>query len=253
MSEGVAFHVVIPARYASTRLPGKPLLEIAGRPMLHHVYQRARDSGAASVVVATDDARIENAARAFGAEVCLTSAAHQSGTERIAEALTRLRYDDEAIVVNVQGDEPLIAPAAIRATAAALANTPATSVATACCALRDDAAHRNPNVVKVIRDHAGLAIYFSRAPIPWPRETGADAPGAARHHLGVYAYRAGFVRQVTALPPCALERVEMLEQLRFLYYGYRVAVEEVAVPEGPGVDTAEDLERVRAILGPRSE
>jgi len=253
MSGEAQFHVVIPARFASTRLPGKPLLEIAGRPMLQHVHDRAVESGAASVFVATDDERVAEAARGFGARVCMTSPAHGSGTERIAEAVAQLGMGADEIVVNLQGDEPLMAPATIRATALALAAQSRAPVATACCPLADAAAFANPNVVKVIRDRDGYAICFSRAPVPWPRDRDADPLTVARHHLGVYAYRVEFLGRITALPACAFEQVELLEQLRFLYYGFDVQVAEVEVPEAPGVDTAEDLARVRAVLEARSE
>src|SRR5690606_2302552 len=186
-------HVIIPARYDSTRLPGKPLADVAGKPLLERVYRCARASGAATVVVATDDERIRRAAEGFGARVCLTSAAHRSGTDRVGEAVAQLGLAPDAIVVNLQGDEPLVPPDLIAAVAQTLARDPQSVVATACSRLRDARAFRDPNVVKVVLDAAGRALYFSRAPIPWPREESAAHGAGAYGHIGLYAYRAGFL------------------------------------------------------------
>jgi 3-deoxy-manno-octulosonate cytidylyltransferase (CMP-KDO synthetase) len=240
----VTFHVVIPARYASSRFPGKPLAELAGKPMVVRVCERARASGAAAVHVATDDARIADAVRAQGFEALMTRADHASGTDRIAEAAAQLGLADSAIVVNVQGDEPLIAPSLIREVAATLNERGQASLATACHAIQDAAELDNPNVVKVVLDGQGYALYFSRARIPYPREPGA----VCYRHAGIYAYRVGFLEKFARLEPAPLEKAEALEQLRALWHGYRigVAVSETQIP--PGVDTPADLEAVRRML-----
>jgi 3-deoxy-manno-octulosonate cytidylyltransferase (CMP-KDO synthetase) len=240
-----AFAVLIPARFASTRFPGKPLADLAGKPMVVHVCERARESGAAPVCVATDDPRIAQAVRAHGFEARMTRPGHASGTERIAEAAAQLALADERIVVNVQGDEPLIAPALIARVAAALEARPDASVATACHPLHDAAAFANPNVVKVVLDAKGDALYFSRAGIPYPREGGAPA---AYRHVGIYAYRAAFLRRYAGLAPAPLETIEQLEQLRVLWHGLRIAtvIEQGAIP--PGVDTPADLQAVLKLL-----
>jgi 3-deoxy-manno-octulosonate cytidylyltransferase (CMP-KDO synthetase) len=248
------FRVVIPARYASTRLPGKPLADIGGRPMIEHVWRRAVESGAEQVVVATDDARVEAAARRFGADVCLTRADHQSGTDRIAEVADRHAWPDAAIVVNLQGDEPTMPPALLRQVAGALAAHPAAAVATLATVIHDRAEVFDPNVVKVVTDRHGHALYFSRAPIPWHRGafTGreGDLPSGVefRRHLGIYAYRAGFLRRFVGWVPAAIEECEALEQLRALWQGERIHVSLASEVPGTGVDTPEDLERVRRML-----
>jgi 3-deoxy-manno-octulosonate cytidylyltransferase (CMP-KDO synthetase) len=237
----VTFRVIIPARYASTRFPGKPLAEIAGKPMLIHVCERAARSGAAAVHVATDDERIAAAARAHGYPALMTRAEHPSGTDRLAEAVSQLELQADEIVVNVQGDEPLMPPAVIAQVAAALGEA---SVSTACHAIHDPASLASPNVVKVVRDARGYALYFSRAQIPHPREAG----GQWYRHAGIYGYRVGFLKKYAGLPVCPLEQTEALEQLRVLWNGYRIAV---ALSEGeipPGVDTPQDLEAVRRAL-----
>ncbi|HZQ73684.1 MAG TPA: 3-deoxy-manno-octulosonate cytidylyltransferase [Burkholderiales bacterium] len=238
------FGVIIPARYASTRFPGKPLADLGGRPMIVRVCERAAASGAASVHVATDDARIAEAVRASGHAVVMTRADHASGTDRIAEAAARLGLADADIVVNVQGDEPLVPPALIAEVAQTLEKKTAAQVATACHPLRDEAALASPNVVKVVMDAQGYALYFSRSRIPYPREAGA----ACYRHAGLYAYRAGFLGKYARLEPCQLEKAEALEQLRVLWHGYRIAVvvSETDIP--PGVDTPQDLETVRRLL-----
>jgi 3-deoxy-manno-octulosonate cytidylyltransferase (CMP-KDO synthetase) len=252
------FTVLIPARFASTRLPGKPLADIAGRPMVVRVAENARNSGAARVVVATDDARIADTVRAHGVDACLTRSDHPTGTDRLAEAAIALGLDDDAIVVNVQGDEPLIAPELVARMAALLASRPDAAIATACHPIHDAAEAFNPNVVKVVLDRAGFALYFSRATIPWAREAFAPARAGTPpdhlpeglpiyRHYGLYAYRAAFLRRFPTLTPAPIERFEALEQLRALWHGERIVVEVTAGTPAPGVDTREDLERVRAL------
>ena len=248
-----AFYAVVPARYASTRLPGKPLADIAGKPMVVRVLEQAVASGAAGVWAATDHAEVFAAVRAAGFQAVMTSPDCASGTDRLAEVATRLGWADDVVVVNVQGDEPLIDPELIRATAQALFDHPAASMATVCHPLRDVAEMFNPNVVKVVTDKDGYALYFSRAPIPWARDAWASGPSAAppeglpiARHIGLYAYRAGFLRAYPGLERPALEQFESLEQLRALWHGHRIAVVESRVPSPPGVDTPEDLEKVRA-------
>ncbi len=245
------FIVVIPARLASTRLPGKVLLDIAGKPMVRHVHERACESGAARVIVAVDDERVTNALA--GAETCRTSVAHRSGTERIAEVVERMAIPPDTIIVNAQADEPLIPPVLIRQAAANLAARGAADVATLCEPIVSADEVFDPNVVKVVRDDAGFALYFSRAPIPWQR---AGFPhregwrtGAHFRHLGLYAYRARFVRSYVGLPPGLLEAAESLEQLRVLAHGGRIHVDVAAAAPGPGVDTEADLARVRVLAG----
>lgn len=239
-------HIIIPARYASTRLPGKPLLDIAGLPMIARVVDCARASGAQRIVVATDDERIRAAVAAHGADVVMTQANHVSGTDRLAEAITLLDLEDDEIVVNLQGDEPLMPPRLIRDVADLLAAHPAAVMATACHAISQREEFLNPNVVKVVTDRAGYALYFSRAPIPWPRDVmGTHAPIKAFRHIGLYAYRAGFVARYAAWPACPLETTEALEQLRVLWHGEKIAVLEAEQAPSAGVDTPVDLERVR--------
>jgi len=250
----VIFRVVIPARYGSTRLPGKPLRLLAGKTMLQHVHERALESGAAEVVIATDDERIREAAAGFGANVCMTAAAHRSGTDRLAEVAARGAYAPDDIIVNLQGDEPLMPAVLIRQVADDLAAHEAASIATLCARLTAGAELFDPNVVKVVMDRAGYALYFSRAPIPWDRDAfGRDGCGVTEvsgywRHLGMYAYRAGFLQEYVRWAPAPLERAESLEQLRALWYGHRVHVAEAAAETVAGVDTAEDLARVEALL-----
>jgi 3-deoxy-manno-octulosonate cytidylyltransferase (CMP-KDO synthetase) len=250
------FTVLIPARYASTRLPGKPLADLGGRPMVVRVAENARRSGAARVVIATDDVRIRDAAIAHGIEACMTRADHPTGTDRLAEAAAALGLAADAIVVNVQGDEPLLAPALIARMAELLASRPDAAIATACHAIHDVAEAFNPNVVKVVLDARGNALYFSRATIPWARE--AFANGVPQRlpedfplyrHYGLYAYRVAFLRRYPALPPAPIERGEALEQLRALWHGERIVVEVTQSTPAPGVDTEDDLARVRTLLG----
>jgi len=238
------FQVIIPARYASTRFPGKPLAELQGKPMVVHVCERAKKSGAAAVHVATDDERIAQAVRAHGHSVVMTGADHPSGTDRLAEAAKKLRLKDSDVVVNVQGDEPLISPKLISQVARILAKNRAASVSTACHAIHDEASLASPNVVKVVLDREGYALYFSRSRIPFPREGDAKC----YRHAGIYGYRVAFLKKYARLKPSPLEKAEALEQLRALWHGYRiaVAVSETEIP--PGVDTPQDLEAVRRML-----
>lgn len=240
------FRVVIPARLGSTRLPRKPLAEIAGKPMVVHVAERAHTSGAEQVWVATDSEEIEHAAQAHGISVRMTSAQHLSGSDRIAQLVHDLGWSAETLVVNVQGDEPLIAPGLIRQVAAQLELHPAAVMATACHAIADAAELANPNVVKVVCDAAGYANYFSRAPIPYARDANFSQP--AFRHIGIYAYRADFLKQFTELPAAPTERCEALEQLRALWYGYKISVAVSDGVPGPGIDTEDDLRRVRALF-----
>jgi len=247
------FRVVIPARYASSRLPGKPLADIGGRPMVLHVLERALQAGAESVTVATDDVRVQRVVEAAGYQALLTSPDHQSGTERLVEVAETLDWPDDALVVNVQGDEPLIDPALIREAARQLVLHDDAVMATLAHPIHDHADFVNPNVVKVVPDEAGYALYFSRAPIPWPRDAfSARQPmphefGALRH-IGLYAYRAGFLRIYASLGRSPLERHEMVEQLRVLWHGYRISLGVTPIAPAPGVDTPADLERVRALF-----
>lgn len=244
----MSFTVVIPARLASTRLPNKPLADIAGLPMIVRVAQRATLSAASRVVVATDAPEVRAACAAHGIQALMTRTDHASGSDRLAEAVDLLGLTDADLVVNVQGDEPLLAPAMIDACAQRLADSPDCVMATVGHALEDAAEYANPNVVKLVMDAAGRALYFSRAPIPWWRD-GAGAPRGALRHVGLYAYRAGFLRRFPQLAASPLEQTESLEQLRVLWHGERIAVHVSAEKPGPGVDTPEDLARVRALLG----
>jgi 3-deoxy-manno-octulosonate cytidylyltransferase (CMP-KDO synthetase) len=251
------FRAVIPARYASTRLPGKPLADIAGRPMIQHVHDRVIASGAAEVIIATDDARVEAACAAFGAEVEMTAASHVSGTDRLAEVAARRGWSDTDVVVNVQGDEPLLPPALVSQAAALLAADPGADIATLATPVGSLEEFLDPAVVKLVRRADGRALYFSRAPIPWDRDGAAGGidtqtrfAGAWRH-LGLYAYRVGSLRRLAAAPPSPLEVAEKLEQLRALHLGMAIVVGEAVERPGPGVDTPADLERVQALLSAR--
>lgn len=250
----MSFTAIVPARAASTRLPGKPLLDIAGRPMVIRTAERAARSKASRVIIATDHADIEAAARQYGFEALMTRTDHPTGTDRLAEVVQALGLSPDAIVVNVQGDEPLIDPEMINSVAALLAAHPQAAIATCASPIRESITLFNPNAVKVVCDQSGHALYFSRAPIPWARDALAD--GAQRlapelpawHHIGLYAYRADFLRHFPELPVGPLERFESLEQLRALEHGYRIIVHLGTDAPAAGVDTAADLERVRAIF-----
>jgi 3-deoxy-manno-octulosonate cytidylyltransferase (CMP-KDO synthetase) len=245
--------VVIPARYDSTRLPGKALAPLAGKPMVQHVWERAGQSAAARVVIATDDARIERAAIDFGAEVLMTSPAHASGTDRVAEVAGALDLAEDAIIVNVQGDEPLVPPAIIDQVATNLATYSEFSMSTLSIPLVAQALH-DPSVVKVVSAANGRALYFSRATIPWYRDAFAvsrdslPAESLLRRHVGIYAYRVAFLKTFVALGSCELEEAEALEQLRALYHGAQIHVAQACVPPGPDVNTPHDLEVVEALL-----
>ena len=240
----MSFVVIIPARYGSTRFPGKPLADLGGKPMIAQVCARAAQAGASAVHVATDDERIARAVREHGFSVVMTRADHASGTDRLAEAAQALRLADGEIVVNVQGDEPLIAPALIRAVAERLRTERGASMATACHALHDAAQAASPHVVKVVLDAQGYALYFSRSRIPYPREGEATC----YRHAGIYAYRAGFLREFAALASAPPEQAEALEQLRALWYGHRIAVVVSDAEIPPGVDTPEDLAAVLKMM-----
>ncbi len=248
----VAFRIVIPARFASTRLPAKPLLDICGRPMILRVLDRVQNAGASEIWIATDHEQVRAVVTAAGGRALMTRADHPSGTDRLAEVVEACGWADEDIVVNVQGDEPLIDPALLAAVAEALAADPQAAIATAAHPITHADEAFNPNVVKVVCDAHDRALYFSRAPIPWAR----DAWSATRdafpqtlpmlRHIGLYAYRVGFLRRFCTLPPSPLEQWEALEQLRALWHGDRIRVLRVDQAPAAGVDTAEDLERVRA-------
>lgn len=251
------YTVIIPARMASSRLPDKPLADIAGLPMVVRVAQRAAQSGATRVVVAADDPRVVQACQAHGMEALLTRQDHVSGSDRLAEACELLGLSDDALVVNVQGDEPLIPPTLIDEVARVLADRPEASMGTAAHAIHDLAEFTNPNVVKVVMDARQIALYFSRAPIPWWRDGQKNGSSggfkalpspAPLRHIGIYSYRAGFLRQFPQLAPAPIESLESLEQLRALWHGHRIAVHVTDAAPGPGVDTPADLERVRGIF-----
>ncbi len=247
----MSFTVVIPARYQSTRLPGKPLADIAGKPMIQWVYEQALQAGAEKVIIATDDARVEAAVHSFGGDVCMTSSKHESGTERLAEVVERMKIPDDHIIVNVQGDEPLIPPSIITQVAENLAGSTA-PMSTLAVEIDDEAEVFNPNAVKVLTDKDGYAMYFSRATIPWDRDNFAKQDKVVAQplmrHIGIYAYRAGFINTYINWQPTALEKIECLEQLRVLWYGEKIHVEVAKEAPAAGVDTPEDLEVVRAIL-----
>ncbi|MDX7838315.1 3-deoxy-manno-octulosonate cytidylyltransferase [Aeromonas caviae] len=251
----MSFVVVIPARYASTRLPGKPLAEIHGKPMVQHVVEKALQSGADRVIVATDDERVQQAlapfAAAAGFEVCMTSPDHQSGTERLAEVCRHYGFAADTIIVNVQGDEPLIPPVIIRQVADNLAAASA-PMATLSVPIRDAEEAFNPNAVKVVTDREGYALYFSRASIPWDRDRFAQSREQIgdhyQRHIGIYAYRAGFIQRYVDWAPSVLEQVEALEQLRVLWYGEKIHVAQALQAPPVGVDTQADLDKVRALL-----
>jgi 3-deoxy-manno-octulosonate cytidylyltransferase (CMP-KDO synthetase) len=248
----MSFVVIIPARYASTRLPGKPLVDINGKPMVVHVLERARESGAERVIVATDNEEVREAVQAVGGEVCMTRADHQSGTERLAEVVEKCGFSDETVIVNVQGDEPMIPPAIIRQVADNLAARRDVGMATLAVPIESAEEAFNPNAVKVVMDAQGYALYFSRATIPWDRDRFAASRetigDSFLRHIGIYGYRAGFIRRYVSWQTSPLEQIEMLEQLRVLWYGERIHVDVASVVPGTGVDTPEDLERVRQAM-----
>lgn len=250
----MSFTVVIPARYSSSRLPGKPLADIGGKPMVQWVHEQAMQAGADDVIIATDDERVSAAVKQFGGKVCMTSANHESGTERLAEVVDKMSIPAEHIVVNVQGDEPLIPPSIIRQVAENLAACDA-PMATLAVEIDSEDEVFNPNAVKVVTDANGYAMYFSRATIPWDRdnfaEQGNKIVNPLMRHIGIYAYRAGFIHTYINWTPSALEQIECLEQLRVLWYGEKIHVAVAKEAPAAGVDTQADLEAVRAIIAKR--
>ena len=246
------FKIIIPARYASTRFPGKPLVDIAGKTMLQHAWECAKKSSASEIIIATDDERIYKVAEQFGAQVCMTDANHATGTDRLGEVCRQYQWLDNDIVVNLQGDEPLTPATILEQVASNLAVHTKAGMATLCTPIQLAADVYNPNVVKVVTDKNGFALYFSRAPIPWNR----DAANAMtdqhaqlyQRHLGIYAYRVGFLRSYGTLKACQLEHIEKLEQLRALYNGVAIHVDVARELPGPGIDSPEDLERIREWL-----
>ncbi|HEY3645930.1 MAG TPA: 3-deoxy-manno-octulosonate cytidylyltransferase [Gammaproteobacteria bacterium] len=246
------FSVVLPARYDSQRLPGKPLADIAGKPLILHACDSARKSGATRVIVAADDARIREACEKAGIEVQMTAASHASGTDRIAEVAERLGWDDDELVVNLQGDEPMMPPECIEQTAKLLES--GADMSTLCTPIHDLHEFMNPNVVKVVADGQGRALYFSRAPIPWNRDSAVSGLASQQHyqgalrHIGIYGYRVGALKRLSATSPCELEQLEKLEQLRALWLGMHIALDVAREVPGPSVDTPEDLKRVATLL-----
>ena len=250
----MSFTIVIPARFQSSRLPGKPLLDIDGKTMIQRTWERAKESGAARVIVATENAEVKKVCEAFGAEVFITRNDHQSGTERIAEVIDLAHINGDEIVVNVQGDEPMLPAELIHQVAEGLEQHPEISMATLCEKIEDTTTVFDPNAVKVCRDFANRAITFSRAPLPWARDEFAGDTKLLpnnwtyQRHIGLYAYRAGFVKQYVTWPECELEHVEKLEQLRVLWHGEKILVLDAHCDAGVGVDTEADLQRVRQLL-----
>ncbi len=249
------FVVVIPARYGSTRLPRKPLLDLAGKPLIQHVYERGVSSAAREVIIATDDERIRDVAQSFGARVCMTSSSHQSGTDRIAEVVAIRGYEPEQIIVNLQGDEPLMPLSLLHQVAQNLHHHPQASIATLCEPISTVEELFNSNIVKVVFDAQGYAMYFSRAPIPWERDAdikwdqkGILAGGEHFRHIGLYAYRASFLTAYTSLSHCKLEALEALEQLRAMWHGHKIHIDKAVDRSMAGVDTEEDLMNMRAVL-----
>lgn len=247
MTARTPFRIAIPARHDSSRLPGKPLIVIAGRPLIEHVWRRARAAGAREVIIATDDERIARTARAFGADVCLTRADHVSGTDRLGEVVEQRGWDDDDIVVNLQGDEPLTPPAILAQVADNLAAHADAAIATLATPFTVAAEIPDPGMVKVVTDARGYALYFSRAAIPFDRD-GRHQPSDFWRHVGIYAYRCAFLRHYAMLKPAPIERRESLEQLRALWHGYRIHVAAAVDLPGPGIDTPADIERVASAL-----
>ncbi|ELA3124016.1 3-deoxy-manno-octulosonate cytidylyltransferase [Vibrio parahaemolyticus] len=251
----MSFTVVIPARYSSSRLPGKPLADIGGKPMVQWVYEQAMQAGADNVIIATDDERVSAAVEQFGGKVCMTSPNHESGTERLAEVVEKMAIPADHIIVNVQGDEPLVPPVIIRQVADNLAASDA-PMATLAVEIESEDEVFNPNAVKVVADERGYAMYFSRATIPWDRDNFAKQDKAIvnplMRHIGIYAYRAGFINTYVNWAPSALEQIEYLEQLRVLWYGEKIHVAVAKEAPAAGVDTPEDLEAIRAIVAKKA-
>lgn len=245
------FKIVIPARYESSRFPGKPLVDIHGKPMIQRVHEAAVDSGASEVVIATDSTLIGMAAEEFGAEVCMTSKEHRSGTDRLCEVVEKFGWADDTVVVNLQGDEPLTPPSIIKQVAVNLINNDQAGCATLYTGLTHEEAE-DPNIVKVVTDANGLALYFSRSVIPYIRDADDRAMAELKYkrHIGIYAYNVELLREFQIMEACELERAEKLEQLRLMWYGIRIHAAEAASIPGRGIDTPEDLERVRAAIAP---
>jgi len=244
-NETMGFDVIIPARYASTRLPGKPLLDLAGRPLIERVYRVAKKSSASQVIVATDDQRIADVVSSFGGDVVMTDPDHQSGTDRIAEVVAKRQMNKDRILVNVQGDEPFVPVKLIESVAANLENHQQAVMSTACHLIKKQQDVLDPNVVKVVSDHQGYALYFSRSPIPYPR---SEAFAHHFKHIGIYAYRAGFVAEYNQLASSDIEKAESLEQLRVLSNGFKISVQTIDYDTGFGIDTELDLQKARAYL-----
>ena len=248
------FDIVIPARYASSRLPGKPLRDVAGKTLLQRVYECACRTDARRIIIATDDHHISDAAEGFGAEVVMTSSDHASGTDRLAEVCKKLSYGEDHIIVNLQGDEPLVPKQLIHQVADGLNNDPHATIVTICKDIRNQRDYTDPSIVKVVTNKQGYALYFSRAPIPWARQDDGLAtrwptrPDHVFHHIGLYAYRAGYLARFAAASPCELENIEKLEQLRALWNGEVIRVLKARSVPGPGVDTLADLENVIRIF-----
>ncbi|MDH5599858.1 MAG: 3-deoxy-manno-octulosonate cytidylyltransferase [Gammaproteobacteria bacterium] len=250
----MSFRIVIPARYASTRLPAKPLRDICGEPMIAHVIRRAKQSEAEEVIVATDSQEIADAISGIDVRVCMTHENHQSGTERLSEVIEQLGFDDEQILINLQGDEPMMPAVCLNQVGQALEQDAHLKMATLCTPLTDIDELFDPHAVKVVRDINDFALYFSRAAIPWSRDGFNEAPRELpgnqeyQRHIGLYGYRAGFIRQYLEWQSSDIEKTESLEQLRVLYYGEKIKVITAEVPPGPGVDTEEDLSRVCELM-----
>jgi len=245
--------LVIPSRYASTRLPGKPLRLIAGKPMIQHVFERAKDAadevGYEEIIIATDDERIQKTCESFGAKVCMTSAEHETGSDRLAEVVKLNSWDDDTIVVNLQGDEPLTPITNLKQVSENLAKNPEASIATLATPLGSESEYKDPNVVKVVSDKNGMALYFSRASIPFQRdEAGEKISDFALRHIGIYAYRAGYLKSFAEMEPCQIEQLEKLEQLRAMWHGARIHVAVAKEVPGHGVDTEADLVAVEKVL-----
>lgn len=249
------YKIVIPARYGSSRLPGKPLIQLKGKSMIRHVYERAVDTGVSDIIVATDDERIQKEAESFGAQVVMTSVDHENGTERIAEVAAKLGWEDDVVVVNLQGDEPLIPKSLIETTAKGLLKHPDAGMASICTPIHSVEDGFDPNVVKVVLDGRGMAMYFSRAPIPWDRDLYAKSQDVLTsampvyRHIGMYGYRVGFLNQYAEMSVSDIEQVESLEQLRALYHGVKIHMSVIAEPPGHGIDTPDDVARVESLLG----
>ncbi|WP_022950774.1 3-deoxy-manno-octulosonate cytidylyltransferase [Leucothrix mucor] len=240
--------LVIPARYNSTRLPGKPLLSIAGKPMIQRVHECAQQAGFDNIIIATDDERIAEVCASFSADVCMTNEAHETGSDRLSEVVALRGFDDDDILVNLQGDEPLTPSVNLHQVAQNLVDHPEAMIATLCTPIVDVEDFTNPNVVKVVTDNAGMAMYFSRASIPYQRDPSLDVTDFAFRHIGIYAYRAKYLRDFVKMESCQLEQLEKLEQLRAMWYGTRIHVDVAKEIPGAGVDTAEDLAAVENVF-----